>query len=72
MGEGRGLYYIAKYTEESYEENGINGHWLTCPQMGSLLQEYYQTNLHMDFGASGGAYGGGLSSHQKHRQERVQ
>ena len=54
MGEGRGLYYIAKYTEESYEENGINGHWLTCPQMGSLLQEYYQTNLHMDLGASGG------------------
>lgn len=54
MGEGRGLYYIAKYTEEPYEENGINGHWLTCPQISSLLQEYYQTSLHMDLGASGG------------------
>ena len=49
MADGEGLYYISKYQEEPYEQNGINGCWLICPQLNELIEAYRQASLYVNF-----------------------
>lgn len=49
MSDGKGLYYISKYQEESYERNEINGHWVICPQLNEQIEDWRKDSLHLDF-----------------------